>query len=71
MQLTNALGGIITRSAPLDLKVLENKYNGNQSAKQCGGTSSSELGAEQAIVVLGGGRRSGAIEYPQYQNQDV
>ena len=71
VQLTNALGSIITWSAPLDLKVLESKHNGNQSAQQSGVTNSSKLGAEQAIVILGGGRRSGAIEYPQYQYQNI
>jgi uncharacterized SAM-binding protein YcdF (DUF218 family) len=71
VQLTHVLGEVITWSTPLDLKVLESKYNGNQSAKQSGATSSSELGAEQAIVILGGGRRSGAIEYPQYQDQNI
>jgi hypothetical protein len=34
LQLTNALGTIITWSAPLDLNVLENKHNVNQGAKQ-------------------------------------
>jgi uncharacterized SAM-binding protein YcdF (DUF218 family) len=58
-------------SAPLDLKVLESKRNGNQSTQQSGATNSSKLGAEQAIVILGGGRRSGAIEYPQYQYQNI
>jgi uncharacterized SAM-binding protein YcdF (DUF218 family) len=71
VQLTNAFGSITTWSAPLDLKVLESKHNGNQSVKQSGATNSSKLGAEQAIVILGGGRRSGAIEYPQYQNQSI
>jgi uncharacterized SAM-binding protein YcdF (DUF218 family) len=71
VQLTNALGSIITWSAPLDLKVLESKHNGNQSAQQSGATNSSKLGAEQAIVILGGGRRSGAIEYSQYQDQNI
>jgi uncharacterized SAM-binding protein YcdF (DUF218 family) len=72
VQLTNALGSIITWSAPLDLKVLEIKRNGNQSAnKKSGATNSSKLGAEQAIVILGGGRRVGAIEYPQYQYQNI
>ncbi len=71
VQLTNAFGSIITWSAPLDLKVLESKHNGNQSAQQSGTTNSSKLGAEQAIVILGGGRRSGAIEYTQYQNQNI
>ncbi len=32
IQLTNALGAIITWSSPLNLKVLENKHNVNQSA---------------------------------------
>jgi uncharacterized SAM-binding protein YcdF (DUF218 family) len=71
VQLTNALGSIITWSVPLDLKVLESKHNGNQSAQQSGTTNSLKLGAEQAIVILGGGRRSGAIEYPQYQYQNI
>jgi uncharacterized SAM-binding protein YcdF (DUF218 family) len=72
IQLTNALGIIITWSSPLDLKVLESKHNGNQSAnKQSGVTNSSKLGAEKAIVILGGGRRSGVIEYPQYQYQNI
>jgi uncharacterized SAM-binding protein YcdF (DUF218 family) len=71
VQLTNALGRIITWSLPLDLKVLENKHNVNQGAKQNGAINSSKPGAEQAIVILGGGRRSGAIEYPQYQNQSI
>jgi uncharacterized SAM-binding protein YcdF (DUF218 family) len=75
VQLTNALGSIITWSAPLDLKVLESKHNGNQiakqSSKQNSETDSSITGSEQAIVILGGGRRSGAIEYPQYQGQNI
>jgi uncharacterized SAM-binding protein YcdF (DUF218 family) len=71
VQLTNAFGRIITWSAPLDLKVLEKKHNVNQSAKQNSATNASKPGAEQAIVILGGGRRSGAIEYPQYQNQSI
>jgi len=71
LQLTNALGSIITWSAPLDLNVLENKHNVNQGAKQNGVINSSKPGAEQAIVILGGGRRSGAIEYPQYQDQNI
>jgi uncharacterized SAM-binding protein YcdF (DUF218 family) len=71
VQLTNALGSIITWSAPLDLNVLENKHNVNQGAKQNGVINSSKPGAEQAIVILGGGRRSGAIEYPQYQDQNI
>jgi hypothetical protein len=71
VQLTNALGSIITWSSPLDLKVLESKHNGNQSAKQSRPTNSSKPGAEQAIVILGGGRRSGAVEYPQYQDQNI
>ncbi len=58
-------------SAPLDLKVLESKRNGNQSTQQSGATNSSKLGAEQTIVILGGGRRSGAIECPQYQDQSI
>ncbi len=65
------MGGVITWSAPLDLKVLENKHYVNQSAKQNSSTNSSKPEVEQAIVILGGGRRSGAIEYPQYQNQDI
>jgi uncharacterized SAM-binding protein YcdF (DUF218 family) len=71
IQLTYALGSIITWSSPLELKVLESKHNGNQSAKQIRVTNSSKPEAEQAIVILGGGRRSGAIEYPQYQNEDI
>ncbi len=71
VQLTNALGSIITWSAPLDLKVLENKHNVKQGAKQAGAINSSKPGAEKAIVILGGGRRSGAIEYPQYQYQNI
>jgi uncharacterized SAM-binding protein YcdF (DUF218 family) len=63
VQLTNGLGSVITWSAPLDFKVLENKQNGT--------TNSSKPGAEQAIVILGGGRRNGAIEYPQYQDQNI
>jgi uncharacterized SAM-binding protein YcdF (DUF218 family) len=71
VQLTNAFDGIITLSAPLDLKVLENKHNVNQGAKQTGAINSSKPGVEKAIVILGGGRRSGAIEYPQYQYQNI
>jgi uncharacterized SAM-binding protein YcdF (DUF218 family) len=63
VQLTNGLGSVITWSAPLDFKVLENKQKGT--------TNSSKPGVEQAIVILGGGRRSGAIEYPQYQDQNI
>jgi uncharacterized SAM-binding protein YcdF (DUF218 family) len=71
VQLTNALGSIITWSAPLDLKVLENKHNVRQGAKQNRATNSSKPGVEQAIMILGGGRRNGAIEYPQYQDQNI
>ncbi len=67
LQLTNTLGSIITWSSPLDLKVLEDRHN----AKQIEGKCASVQGAEQAIVILGGGRRSGAIEYPQYQYQNI
>jgi uncharacterized SAM-binding protein YcdF (DUF218 family) len=67
LQLTNALGSVITWSAPLDLKVLEGGYNSQLSE----GKSASRQGAEQVIVILGGGRRSGAIEYPQYQDQNI
>ncbi len=71
IQLTHALGSIITWSSPLELKVLESKYNGNQRAQQSDATNSLKLRAEQAIIILGGGRRSGAIEYPQYQDQNI
>lgn len=79
VQLTNAFGSIITWAAPLDLEDLENKHNANQSAnqnpkkstKQNDETISLNPGPEQAIVILGGGRRSGAIEYPQYQDQNI
>ncbi len=79
IQLTNALGSIIPWSAPLDLKDLENKHNTNQIAKQSirqstkqnSETDSSTPGSEQAIVILGGGRRNGAIEYPKYQGQNI
>jgi uncharacterized SAM-binding protein YcdF (DUF218 family) len=67
VQLTNALGSIITWSLPLELKVLEDKHHSKLSE----GKSASRQGAEQAIVILGGGRRSGAIEYPQYQDQNI
>jgi uncharacterized SAM-binding protein YcdF (DUF218 family) len=75
VQLTHAVGSIITWPAPLNLKDLENKHITNQIAKQSikqnTETNSSNLGSEQAIVILGGGRRGGAIEYSQYQNQDI
>lgn len=79
VQLTHAVSSIITWTAPLDLKDLEKKLIANQSAKhsikqssnQNDQTNSSNRGSEQAIVILGGGRRGGAIEYPQYQNQDI
>jgi hypothetical protein len=61
VQLTNTFGSTIAWSAQLDLKFLESKQIGNQGAKQSGATNSSKLEAEQAIVILGGGRRSGAI----------
>ncbi len=67
LQLTNTLGSIITWSSPLDLKVLEDRHN----AKLIEGKSASVQGAEQAIVILGGGRRGGAIEYLQYQYQNI
>jgi uncharacterized SAM-binding protein YcdF (DUF218 family) len=67
VQLRNALGSIITWSPPLDLMVLEGRYDSKLSE----GTSTARKGVEQAIVILGGGRRSGAIEYPQYQDQDI
>jgi uncharacterized SAM-binding protein YcdF (DUF218 family) len=75
VQLTHALGSIITWPMPLDLKDLENKQIANQIAKQStkqnDETISLNSWPEQAIVILGGGRRGGAIEYPQYQNQDI
>jgi uncharacterized SAM-binding protein YcdF (DUF218 family) len=79
VQLTHALGSIITWPTPLDLKDLEYKHNTNQSANQNPKKSTKQndetiylnLGSEQAIVILGGGRRGGTIEYPQYQNQDI
>jgi uncharacterized SAM-binding protein YcdF (DUF218 family) len=79
VQLTHALGSIITWQTPLDLKDLENKHiakqnlkqSAKQGTKQNDETNISKLGSEQAIVILGGGRRGGAIEYPQYQNQDI
>jgi uncharacterized SAM-binding protein YcdF (DUF218 family) len=75
VQLTHALGSIISWSTPLDLKDLENKHNLNQGAKQSNRqnqeTNTSSSGSAQAIVILGSGRRGGAIEYPQYQNQDI
>jgi uncharacterized SAM-binding protein YcdF (DUF218 family) len=67
VQLTNALGSIITWSLPLDLKVFEDKHHSKLSE----GTSTARKEFEQAIVILGGGRRSGAIEYPQYQDQNI
>jgi uncharacterized SAM-binding protein YcdF (DUF218 family) len=74
-QLTHALGSIITWPAPLDLKDIEIKHTANQIAKQSTNqndeTISLNPGPEQAIVILGGGRRGGAIEYPKYQNQDI
>ncbi len=79
VQLTNTVGSIITWPAPLDLKDSENKHSANQSTKQSIEQSikkndeinSSNPGPEQAIVILGGGRQGGAIEYPQYQNQNI
>ncbi len=71
VQLTHALGSITAWQAPQDLKDLENEHNLNQSAKQNQETNTSNLGSEQAIVILGSGRRGGAIEYPQYQHQDI
>ncbi len=67
IQLTNVLGSIITWSSPLDLKVLEDRH----TLKLIEGRSASRQGVEQAIVILGGGRRSGAIEYLQYQYQNI
>jgi hypothetical protein len=71
VQLTHALGRVITWSALLDLKVLESKHNVNQSSKQNGAKNSSKPEVEQPIVIFGGGRRGGAIEYPQYQDQYI
>ncbi len=79
VQLTHALGSIITWHVPLNLADLEDKYNVNQSTNQSIKQStrqndeinSSSPESEQAIVILGAGRRGGAIEYPQYQNQDI
>jgi hypothetical protein len=69
------LGSLITWPAPLNLNDLENKQIANQIAKQSTNqnseTNSSSSGSEQAIVILGGGRRGGAIEYSQYKNQDI
>jgi uncharacterized SAM-binding protein YcdF (DUF218 family) len=67
VQLTNVFGSVITWSPPLDLKVLEDRYYSKLSE----GKSASRQGGEQAIVILGGGRRSGAIEYPEYEYQNI
>jgi uncharacterized SAM-binding protein YcdF (DUF218 family) len=67
VQLTNVLGSVITWSPPLDLEVLEDRHNSKLSE----GKSATRQAAEQAIVILGGGRRSGAIEYPEYQYQNI
>jgi uncharacterized SAM-binding protein YcdF (DUF218 family) len=67
VQLTNALGSIITWSSPLDLKVLDDRHDSKLSED----TSTARKGVEQAIVILGGGRRSGSVEYPQYQDQNI
>jgi uncharacterized SAM-binding protein YcdF (DUF218 family) len=67
VQLTNTLDSIITWSSPLDLKVLEDRHD----LKLSEGTSTARKEAEQAIVILGGGRRSGTVEYPQYQYQNI
>jgi hypothetical protein len=71
VKLTNVLGSVILWSAPMDFKVLENKRNVNQSTKQNRATNSSKPGAEKAIVNLGGGRKSGVIEYPQHQDHNI
>ena len=71
IQLTNALGSVITWLAPLDFKVFKNKCKLNQGAKQNDETNSSKPGEEQAIVILGGWRSSGANEYPQYQDLNI
>jgi uncharacterized SAM-binding protein YcdF (DUF218 family) len=94
VQLTNALGTVITWSAPLDLENLKNneqaKKQGKQQSKQDPNKDPNkqakkepnkepqqqlkehlEQQTAQAIVILGSGRRDGAIEYPQYQNQDI
>jgi uncharacterized SAM-binding protein YcdF (DUF218 family) len=67
VQLTNILGSVITWSPPLDLKVLEDRHNSKLSESK----SATRQEAEQAIVILGGGRRSSAIEYPEYQYQNI
>ncbi len=67
VQLTHALGGVITWSAPLDFNVLENRNDSKLSVR----TSAPKQGVERAIVILGGGRRSGAIENPQYQFRNI
>ena len=58
VQLTHLFGSITASSEPLNNKTLEAKRY-------------SEQHSEQAIVILGSGRRGGAIEYPEYQNQDI
>lgn len=67
IQLAHALGSIIIWRVPLDLNDLQAKY----SIKQNDEINSSKPVSEKAIVILGGGRRGGAIEYSQYQNQDI
>ncbi len=63
VQLTHAVGNIITWPTSLNLKDLESKQIANQSAKKSTkqGTNqndeinTSNLGSDQAIVILGGG----------------
>ena len=50
----------------LCLKVLENWHIGNQIAKQNGATNSLKPGAEEAIVILGSGRRIRTMERVRY-----
>ena len=50
----------------LCLKVLENRHIGNQIAKQNGATNSLKPGAEEAIVILGSGRRIRTMERVRY-----
>jgi uncharacterized SAM-binding protein YcdF (DUF218 family) len=58
VQLTQAWGSITAWAEPLNIKEIDAKQH-------------SEQHPQQAIVILGSGRRGGAIEYPQYQNQDI
>ena len=66
IQLTNMVDHFMHWSNPLDFSDIKSVSD----VKNINSIHESDKKA-QAIVILGGGRRKGAIDVPQYENQDV